>query len=98
MALTQDQIKHIAQLSRLELSPDQIEFYRRDLEAIVEYMDILKNVPEADLARVALSEILILPLRADVTAPSSISRESLLAVSEQKKIAGAIALPNIMQA
>jgi aspartyl/glutamyl-tRNA(Asn/Gln) amidotransferase C subunit len=50
MALTQDQIKHIAQLSRLELSPDQIEFYRRDLEAIVEYMDILKGVPDADLA------------------------------------------------
>jgi aspartyl/glutamyl-tRNA(Asn/Gln) amidotransferase C subunit len=98
MALTQDQIKHIAQLSRLELSSDQIEFYRRDLEAIVEYMDILKNVPEADLARVALNEALMLPLRADITVPSPISRESLLAVSEQKKIAGALALPNIMQA
>jgi aspartyl/glutamyl-tRNA(Asn/Gln) amidotransferase C subunit len=98
MALTQDQIKHIAQLSRLELSPDQIEFYRRDLEAIVEYMDILKNVPESDLARVALSELLILPLRPDATVLSPISRESLLAVSEQKKIAGALALPNIMGA
>ena len=98
MSLTQDQIKHIAQLSRLELSPEQIEFYRRDLEAIVQYMDVLKNVPEADLARVTPSDTLILPLRADVATHSPISRESLLAVTEQKKIAGAIALPNIMQA
>jgi aspartyl-tRNA(Asn)/glutamyl-tRNA(Gln) amidotransferase subunit C len=97
MSLTQDQIKHIAQLSRLELSSDQVELYRRDLEAIVEYMDILKNVPDADLAKVTLSDALILPLREDISASSPISRESLLSVSEQKKIAGAIALPNIMQ-
>jgi hypothetical protein len=52
MALTQDQIKHIARLSRLSLSEEQIEHYRQNLDSIVQYMDILKNVPAEALAKV----------------------------------------------
>lgn len=96
MALTQDQIKHIARLSRLSLTPDQIEHYRQNLDSIVEYMDILKSVPAESLAKVANIPMTILPLRDDVVHASELSREQLLAVSAQKKIAGSIALPNIM--
>ena len=97
MALTQDQIKHIARLSRLELSEAELEHYRHDLDSIVGYMDILANVPAAKLAGVQVREALILPLREDRVIECEVSRESLLAVSGQKKIAGSIALPNIMQ-
>lgn len=96
MALTQDQIKHIARLSRLSLTPEQIEHYRQNLDSIVEYMDILKSVPAEDLAKVANTPMNILPLRDDVVHASELTREQLLAVSAQKKIAGSIALPNIM--
>lgn len=96
MALTQDQIKHIARLSRLSLTPEQIEHYRQNLDSIVEYMDILKSVPAESLAKVANTPMNILPLREDVVHASELSREQLLAVSAQKKIAGSIALPNIM--
>ncbi len=97
MALTQDQIKHIARLSRLELSDTELEHYRHDLDSIVGYMDILESVPADKLAAITPREPLTLPLREDIVRESEISRESLLAVSSQKKIAGSIALPNIMQ-
>ncbi len=96
MTLTQAQIAHIARLSRLELTPDQLEHFRSDIDSIVGYMDILDQIPQSELDRVSLPEGMILPLRADIVTPSDISRESLLSVSAQKKIAGAIALPNIM--
>jgi aspartyl-tRNA(Asn)/glutamyl-tRNA(Gln) amidotransferase subunit C len=66
MALTQDQIKHIARLSRLSLSEEQIEHYRQNLDSIVQYMDILKNVPAEALAKVDATSIRMLPLREDV--------------------------------
>lgn len=96
MALTQDQIKHIARLSRLSLTEEQLEHYRHNLDSIVEYMDILKSVPADSLAKVANTPIRILPLREDVVHASELTRDQLLGVSAQKKMAGAIALPNIM--
>ncbi|MDD2745352.1 MAG: Asp-tRNA(Asn)/Glu-tRNA(Gln) amidotransferase subunit GatC [Candidatus Gracilibacteria bacterium] len=96
MALTQDQIKHIARLSRLSLTEEQLEHYRQNLDSIVEYMDILKSVPAEALAKVADTPLRILPLREDEVHSSPLTRDQLLAVSSQKKMAGAIALPNIM--
>jgi aspartyl-tRNA(Asn)/glutamyl-tRNA(Gln) amidotransferase subunit C len=96
MALTQDQIKHIARLSRLSLTEDQLEHYRQNLDSIVEYMDILKSVPAEALAKVSDTPMRLLPLREDTVEHSPLSREELLAVSSQKKLAGSIALPNIM--
>ncbi len=96
MALTQDQIKHIARLSRLSLTEEQLEHYRHHLDSIVEYMDILQSVPADSLAKVANAPMRILPLREDVVHTSELTRDQVLSVSAQKKIAGAIALPNIM--
>ena len=96
MALTQDQIKHIARLSRLSLTEEQIAHYQKDLDSIVDYMDILDSVPAEELAKVSASSPLILPLRDDEVVASENTREELLGVSNQKKVAGAIALPNIM--
>jgi aspartyl-tRNA(Asn)/glutamyl-tRNA(Gln) amidotransferase subunit C len=96
MALTQDQIKHIARLSRLSLTEEQLEHYRHNLDSIVEYMNILQSVPADSLAKVANTPMRILPLREDVVHTSELTRDQVLSVSAQKKIAGAIALPNIM--
>jgi aspartyl/glutamyl-tRNA(Asn/Gln) amidotransferase C subunit len=83
-------------LSRLSLTEERLEHYRQNLDSIVEYMDILKAVPAESLAKVADTPMRILPLRDDVVHDSELTREQLLAVSSQKKLAGAIALPNIM--
>lgn len=44
MKLTPEEVKHIAELSRLELSPEETEKYRGELGAILDYVAMLKEV------------------------------------------------------
>ena len=44
MSITRDQILHIAKLSRLEMTPEELERYTEQLGSILEYMDILNEV------------------------------------------------------
>lgn len=52
MSLTQEQIIHIAKLAKLHLSEADIERYQKDLNSIVDYIDILNSVPESELQKV----------------------------------------------
>lgn len=52
MSLTQEQITHIARLSALSLSPEEIARYQKDLNSIVGYIDMLAKVPDSELQRV----------------------------------------------
>lgn len=44
MTLTVEQVEHIARLARLELSSEEIERYRRQLSAILDYAKRLQSV------------------------------------------------------
>ena len=44
MKLTPEEVKHIAELSRLELSPEEVEKYRGELGAILDYVAVLEEV------------------------------------------------------
>lgn len=44
MALTQQEVQHIAELARLTLSHEELETYREQLSAILEYVDRLKQL------------------------------------------------------
>lgn len=96
MSLTQDQIAHIAKLSKLNLSPEALEAYRHNLDGIVDYVDMLGKVPASELEKVEISHPHILPLRDDQVIASEASQKELLSVTGQKVIASQIALPNIM--
>lgn len=39
-----DEVKHIALLSRLKLTPEEIDLYSKQLERILEYIEKLKEV------------------------------------------------------
>jgi aspartyl-tRNA(Asn)/glutamyl-tRNA(Gln) amidotransferase subunit C len=41
MKITKDVVEYVAHLSRLELSPDQVDVYTAQLDRILEYMDKL---------------------------------------------------------
>lgn len=41
MKITNDVVEHVAHLSRLELSPDEVNVYTAQLDRILEYMDTL---------------------------------------------------------
>jgi aspartyl/glutamyl-tRNA(Asn/Gln) amidotransferase C subunit len=56
MALTQAQIRHIANLSRLTIDESSLPKYEKDLNAIVGYVDILNKVNPDELASINTKE------------------------------------------
>jgi aspartyl-tRNA(Asn)/glutamyl-tRNA(Gln) amidotransferase subunit C len=44
MALTQEEVAHVARLARLQLSPEEIERMQEQLSAILDYVDMLQEV------------------------------------------------------
>lgn len=74
MTLTLKEVEHIAALARLELEPDEIERYRQQLSAILDYAASLRELDTSEI----LPTTRVLPqniipgtpaLRADEPAP-----------------------------
>ncbi len=51
--LSTNEVKHIAALSRLRLSDEDVEKYRGQLEAILEYVDKLRELDTSGVPEVA---------------------------------------------
>jgi aspartyl-tRNA(Asn)/glutamyl-tRNA(Gln) amidotransferase subunit C len=77
MTLTIEEVEHIAQLARLKLTAQEIERYRQQLSAILDYADRLQAVDTTDIPPTSS----VLParsvLREDKARPG-LSREELL--------------------
>jgi aspartyl-tRNA(Asn)/glutamyl-tRNA(Gln) amidotransferase subunit C len=63
MAITRDNVLHVAKLARLELSETEIDKMQRDLDGILEYVNQLSELDTTQLVAAA-------PFRADVLVPS----------------------------
>lgn len=48
MAVSPDDVKKLAELSRLALTDDEVEQLRADIDAIVSYIDTVRQVPMPD--------------------------------------------------
>jgi aspartyl-tRNA(Asn)/glutamyl-tRNA(Gln) amidotransferase subunit C len=62
MSIGADDVRHIARLARLDLSEDEVERFRRELSAILEYVNRLE---ELEPGRAAEPESPDQPLRED---------------------------------
>ena len=49
MTLTKQQIEHIANLARLDLTEDEIEIYLGELTGIIDYVSLLKEADVCDI-------------------------------------------------
>jgi aspartyl-tRNA(Asn)/glutamyl-tRNA(Gln) amidotransferase subunit C len=78
MALTTQEVEHVARLARLRLSPEEIEKMRAQLSNILDHIDMLKEVDVADVPPTAQVTDLLNILRADEVRPS-LAREDVLA-------------------
>jgi aspartyl-tRNA(Asn)/glutamyl-tRNA(Gln) amidotransferase subunit C len=84
MALTIEEVEHVAHLARLRLSADELEQLRTDLSRILEYIDMLKEVDVADVAPTAQVTDLFNAMREDETRPS-LSPEDVLANAPEQR-------------
>ena len=78
MALTLEQVRHIARLARLRLTAEEERRYAEQLSAILDYAERLKRVDTADIPPTAGVQDLPAPLRPDTPRPS-LPRERALA-------------------
>ena len=94
MSLTQEEILHLARLSKLHITPENAVSFQKELEPIMDYMKVLDSVPQQQLDKIEEKYGHGLVPRLDEVIPK-IDREELLACSPQKIIHHQIAVDNI---
>jgi aspartyl-tRNA(Asn)/glutamyl-tRNA(Gln) amidotransferase subunit C len=95
MSLTIDEVRHIAFLARLKLTPDEEQRYTEQLSAILDYAQRLSEVETDHIPPTASVLPLNAPLREDEPRPSP-PREDILANAPQKED-GMFRVPPILE-
>jgi aspartyl-tRNA(Asn)/glutamyl-tRNA(Gln) amidotransferase subunit C len=49
MPLTRDEVRHVALLARLQLTPDELDRMTHDLEQVLDHVAVLNQAPVADV-------------------------------------------------
>lgn len=96
MSLTQEQIKHLAKLCKLQFTNEELEKFGSNLNGIVDYVSKLDEIDNSILEKYrTLNWNDKLVLRPDV-ANSNISKKDMLSTTERPIINDQIAIDNIM--
>ena len=70
MAITRDNVLHVAKLARLELSETEIDRMQRDLDGILEYVNQLSELDTTNVPATTQVAVVAAPFRADEPRPS----------------------------
>jgi aspartyl-tRNA(Asn)/glutamyl-tRNA(Gln) amidotransferase subunit C len=74
MAVTPDDVRHVASLARLGLTPEALQSYVAELNTILEHMDVLSRVNTQGVEPVAGVGAAGTPLRPDDSRPIDLAR------------------------
>ena len=77
MSLTKEEVEHIAELARLELTEEEKARYREQLSAILEYAARLQTVDTGHIQPTSTVLATRSPLRPDVVLPGLTVQEAL---------------------
>ena len=84
MALTIEEVRHVAHLARLRLSDEELEKLQTDLSHILEYIDLLEEVDVSDVPPTAQVTDLANVLREDEVRPSLPPEDVLANAPDQR--------------
>jgi aspartyl-tRNA(Asn)/glutamyl-tRNA(Gln) amidotransferase subunit C len=70
MAITRDNVLHVAKLARLELNEAEIDRMQRDLNGIIDYVNQLSELDTTDVPATTQVAVVAAPFRADELRPS----------------------------
>ena len=94
MALSKEEVLHVAKLARLEFSPEEIEKYQQELNDILNYIDMLNEVDAAEIKPLAQVNDDTNNLREDEVRKSLTVQEALLNAPEAED--GAVIVPKVV--
>lgn len=80
--LTEEQVRHVAKLARLNLTDEEVKKFAGQLSGVLEYVDILKEVDTEGVEITSQVTGLKNVMRKDEVVSSEAKREELLACSE----------------
>jgi len=83
--ISKEEVQHIAGLARLELSEKEIEKMQKDLSEILDYFNLLKNVPEIEKISGENREVSTVARKDEVISQNSEVAEKLVAAAPDKK-------------
>jgi len=69
MAVTHDDVRHVAQLGRLAVEEEGLDHLVSELNGILTHMDVLSQVDTKEIDRTVLSPTVSTPLRSDSSGP-----------------------------
>lgn len=96
MIPTQDQVRHVAKLARLHLTPEEVVMFQEQLAGIFPLFDKLNEIDVSSVESPQHASRSQMVLRKDeIDMPDD--AEKLLAVTHQEVIGGHIAIPAIMK-
>ena len=95
MKLSLDQVRHVARLARLTLSPAEEERYARQLSAVLEYVAALEELDTSRIAPTAHAADLPLFWREDRVQPSLTPDEAV--ANAAQKAGTAVVVPKIIE-
>ncbi len=78
VALTADEVRHIATLARVELSEPEVERFREQLSSILAHFETLNAIDTTDVPPTAQTLDLVNVEREDVARPSAPTADILL--------------------
>lgn len=70
MAITRENVLHVAKLARLELTEAEIDRMQSDLSGILDYVNQLSELDTKDVPATATVAVVAAPFRSDTPVPS----------------------------
>ena len=94
MELSLEEIQHLAELSRIELSPEEAEQFRPQLEGILGYINRLSEVDTANIVIDGIADEQR-PLGQDVPQPSSPQTRDALVAALPDRLGDLLRVPGV---
>jgi aspartyl-tRNA(Asn)/glutamyl-tRNA(Gln) amidotransferase subunit C len=95
MALSNEEVQHIAMLADLAISPDEVAQLVQDLGAILAHVEQLNELDTRDVPPTAHLAVLAMPLGADVPVPGL--DQATATGGAPRAASGAFAVPKFME-
>jgi aspartyl-tRNA(Asn)/glutamyl-tRNA(Gln) amidotransferase subunit C len=93
--ITEEEVLHISGLARLTLTADEIRKYRKDMNAILDYMEMLNELDTAGVEPTFHTRSITNALREDEVVPSQERGDALL--NAPKAQDGSIVVPKVIE-
>ncbi len=77
MSLTTKDVLKIAKLSRIRLKNDEVEYFKNEISAILNWVDILKEVDTSNVAPLTSVTNQKLPIRKDIVTDGNMQKSVL---------------------